>query len=372
MLGASFPRGVGCLLLAVAVTSEAWARDEAVSTERTLPAATTSSEHPGGSEAEIERDPPIEGVLEDYDRMEGLSKRGSKKATIWCLRHFDAARGVTDLTAPLSPEDRTAKLVLYGRLASAPGFEDLPGLFSQLAEEAARLGRRDVVLLIESIARTSRADEVKAAALFWEASLTAGSTTTDVRSRERAIALYDELLSRYPRDGHASLAEDARWRLEHLAIGAVAPDFVTYDVYGNEIRLSDFVGNVSVVRFWSGEDRGSERLRLAERTIVKHLWDERFVLIGINSDPVRADYLRVCDEFQVTWTTSAWEGGASKPARQAWRSTGTPETFVLDAHGVIRYVGLEGLALETAVRELLGEVRSRLYATSKPNLDDEG
>jgi peroxiredoxin len=373
MLRARFPSWVGCLLLAALLSSHAWSQDEAASAERAPSAAAVRTERQDVSNREVERDRSTASVVEQYHRMWVLSERGSVEASWWCLRHFDAARGVVDRDRALQPEERMAKLALYRQLATASGLEDrsVVSLISELAEEAARLGRRDVVRLLQTVARTSRSNQVKAAALYHEARLTADSTTSDVSLRARAISLYDQLLTHYPRDRHAGPAADARWRLEHLAIGVLAPDFVTYDVYGNEIRLSDFVGNVTVVRFWSAEDSGGERMRIDERTIVKHLWDERFVLIGINSDPVRADYMRVRDELQVTWT-NAWEGGASRPAHEAWRSTGTPETFVLDAHGVIRYVGVEGPGLDAAVRQLLGEVRSRLYAPPKPSSDDEG
>jgi len=144
--------------------------------------------------------------------------------------------------------------------------------------------------------------------------------------------------------------------LEHLAIGLVAPEFITHDAAGNEIRLSDFRGQVVVVRFWGMSHTGGALHLDSAARFERRNWDERFTWIGVNDDPDREAFVLATEEREFTWT-QAWEGGAEHPARDAWRIERFPATYVLDELGVVRGVGLEGPALDRLVASLVDDLR---------------
>jgi hypothetical protein len=100
-----------------------------------------------------------------------------------------------------------------------------------------------------------------------------------------------------------------------------------------------------------------------ERTLVKRLADQPFVLLGINSDP--ADVYRTKRvDMEVTWP-SFWDGGIKGgPIASRWGVTVWPTIYVLDHLGRIRFQGPRGEAMDAAVDQLLAELRGDLAIPS--------
>jgi hypothetical protein len=74
-----------------------------------------------------------------------------------------------------------------------------------------------------------------------------------------------------------------------------------------------------------------------ERSLVKRLEGKPFVLIGVNSDPDRAELKVVMDKEKITWR-SFWNGGSpGGPISSRWDVSDWPTLFLLDARGVIRH-----------------------------------
>lgn len=96
-----------------------------------------------------------------------------------------------------------------------------------------------------------------------------------------------------------------------------------------------------------------------ERSLVKRLEGKPFALIGVNSDRDREELKKVLEKERITWR-SFWNGGSTQgPISKAWRVTGWPTIYVLDADGVIRYRDVRGAAMDRAVDALLKEMESK-------------
>jgi len=73
--------------------------------------------------------------------------------------------------------------------------------------------------------------------------------------RAEALGILDRVVERFG-DGDflgmdaAEFATGARYEIEHLRVGDVAPDFTTSDQDGVEFHLSDYRGRVVVLDFW--------------------------------------------------------------------------------------------------------------------------
>ena len=102
-----------------------------------------------------------------------------------------------------------------------------------------------------------------------------------------------------------------------------------------------------------------------ERSLVKRLAGEPFVILGINSDP--KERLRTAmEENELTWR-SFWDGGSTGgPIAKKWNVTGWPTIYILDAEGVIRYKGARGEKMDVAVDTLLAEMKGGDDADSDP------
>lgn len=95
-----------------------------------------------------------------------------------------------------------------------------------------------------------------------------------------------------------------------------------------------------------------------EKTLVERLKNKPFALIGINTDENKDDYRAKAKSMGVTWRSS-WQGTTAGVLPRAWGITSYPTIFVLDAKGVIRYIGVRGEAMDKAVDALLAELEEK-------------
>ncbi len=306
-------------------------------------------------------------------RFEELAARGSGPARLWLARHFRAARALPP--GPLPPEQVAARSRILTTLieehASDASLLD-PALFT-LLEEDPDLPLDEVRGLARLLERCSRSRELQARGLLSLARRSAPFARADSDQRTAALALLDELAGRFPETRASLLGEVERWRLENLSPGRLAPDFTTYDLAGNEVRLSDYQGRVLVVSFWGMERPGAERDLALARRLCRRLWDERFTWIAISGDRDRNAVERVDSADPIGWTL-AWEGGEAAPAAEAWRVARPPVLFLLDGKGVVRGIDLTGVELEIEIRALLRELREEIAAreASSGGAGDDG
>ena len=112
-----------------------------------------------------------------------------------------------------------------------------------------------------------------------------------------------------------------------------------------------------------------------EKELVKRLKDQRFALIGINSDvpddrslarkpfAEKLETVRkhvkteVLEKNGITWR-NAIECGTDGPLPTRWNVSGWPTLYVVDAAGVIRYKGHDDREMEKVVDACLAELAS--------------
>ena len=97
---------------------------------------------------------------------------------------------------------------------------------------------------------------------------------------------------------------------------------------------------------------------------MKRLAGEPFLLLGINSDKDRKAIKTVTEKERITWR-SWWDGGGIEgPIATKWQISNWPTLYVLDAHGVVRYIEShggtpDGAALDKIVDSLLKELKTK-------------
>jgi|SRR6185436_6850162 len=94
-----------------------------------------------------------------------------------------------------------------------------------------------------------------------------------------------------------------------------------------------------------------------EKELVERLKNERFALLGINSDGTAAELKKILGDRGITWR-QAVDGGTDGPWATRWNVHGWPTIFVLDANGVIRYRDVREKAMDEAVDTLLAEAKA--------------
>jgi len=155
-----------------------------------------------------------------------------------------------------------------------------------------------------------------------------------------------------------TLGESARgelFELRELAIGKVAPEIVGQDIDGQPLRLSELRGNVVVLTFWASWCGPCMAMVPAERDLVARMQKRPFALIGINGDEEKAAAKKAIATNRISWK-SFWNGGTNGPITDKWNVKSWPTTYVLDAHGVIRFKNLREKKLDEAVETILKEL----------------
>jgi thiol-disulfide isomerase/thioredoxin len=151
---------------------------------------------------------------------------------------------------------------------------------------------------------------------------------------------------------HATLHE-----LRNLRVGKVAPDIVGDDLDGKRLKLSDSRGRVTLLVFWGHWCGPCMAMVPQERKLAERYAGKPFNIVGVNSDEERVKARDVASRKKMTWR-SFWEGDERRISRE-WNIHGYPETYVLDAAGVIRFRGVVRDDLDKAVAELVAELEKK-------------
>jgi len=96
-----------------------------------------------------------------------------------------------------------------------------------------------------------------------------------------------------------------------------------------------------------------------ERSLVEDMKSEKFTLLGINSDSSPARLKAAMQREKLTWPILFDNGGTDGPVATRWNVNGWPTIYVLDASGVIRYIGPRDEQLSDAVRLLVAEAKKK-------------
>jgi peroxiredoxin len=115
-----------------------------------------------------------------------------------------------------------------------------------------------------------------------------------------------------------------------------APDFILPDLKGVHHRLSDLLGKIVIVNFWSADCPWSERVDRELLPLVKS-WGEQVALVTVTSSSQEPpDLLRQAATGQGLPFVLH---DADKTVARLYGAVATPHCFVVDADGLLRYRG---------------------------------
>lgn len=120
-----------------------------------------------------------------------------------------------------------------------------------------------------------------------------------------------------------------------VAIGQAAPRIAGTTLDGEPFDLASYVGRPVVLNFWGPTCIPCrDEFPLLAAKLAEHA-DDDVAIIGILTDdpaPLARDFVA---EFGATWPTVE---DPDKAAKQAYRVLGRPQTFFIDAAGIVRSV----------------------------------
>ena len=121
-----------------------------------------------------------------------------------------------------------------------------------------------------------------------------------------------------------------------MQINQPAPDFELPDLQGNLHKLSDYLGKIIIVNFWSAECPHSER---ADRSTMACLvqWEGEVELLSIASN--RNESAPVVIEAAKARRLPTVMLDSQHVVADLYEAVTTPHAFVLDREGILRYRG---------------------------------
>jgi thiol-disulfide isomerase/thioredoxin len=142
-----------------------------------------------------------------------------------------------------------------------------------------------------------------------------------------------------------------------LSIGQPAPEVVSHDLDGKEVKLSALKGKVVVLDIWATWCGPCRAMIPHERDMVHKLKDKPFTLVSISADGDKKTLADFLAKESMPWTH--WWNGAQGGILESWDVHALPTIYVLDGEGVIRHKDLRGDDLEKAVDGLLKELATK-------------
>ncbi|MFH0964071.1 MAG: TlpA disulfide reductase family protein [Planctomycetota bacterium] len=141
------------------------------------------------------------------------------------------------------------------------------------------------------------------------------------------------------------------------ATGAGSRDLNATDINGNLIRLSDLRGRICVVEFWATwcppcREEVPNMVKLRQSYP-----EEDLSMIGVSLDESVDELRGFLSEHGITYPQICDEKGFDGEIVRAWEVNAIPQTYVLDAQGVVREDTAYGRRLLSSVAKLVEELR---------------
>lgn len=118
--------------------------------------------------------------------------------------------------------------------------------------------------------------------------------------------------------------------------GKTAPEFTLPDLEGRTHNLEDYRGQIVVLNFWSAECPWAERAD-KEISVMLADWGEKVVLLSIASNA--NEPIEMLKEVAAGRGISPVLHDADQKVARKYDAQFTPQIFVLDEEGLLRYQG---------------------------------
>lgn len=174
---------------------------------------------------------------------------------------------------------------------------------------------------------------------------------------ETDTALMDQMVSifqqKYPNYDLTRQLVNKVNATKRIAIGAMAPGFVSTDTAGATIDLKDDRGKYTLLEFWAS---WCAPCREESPTLVRlfnEYKDKGFAIVSVSIDVNTRQWKKAIRQDGYTWENVCDLNGYGGPVAALYTVTAIPNSFLLDKNGRIIAKNLRGKVLESKLAELM-------------------
>jgi peroxiredoxin len=122
-------------------------------------------------------------------------------------------------------------------------------------------------------------------------------------------------------------------KFEPVGAGTEAQDFTLPDLDGKEVSLSDFRGKVVFLNLWATWCKPCEEEMPSMQQLYEDQEGKPFEIVAVSLDSEGPEVVRkFVEKYNLTFVVLHDRKGRIK---ETYKSTGVPETFIIDQNGVI-------------------------------------
>jgi thiol-disulfide isomerase/thioredoxin len=149
-----------------------------------------------------------------------------------------------------------------------------------------------------------------------------------------------------------------------LARARMAPAFTVTTLDGQEISLDALQGKVVLLDFWATWCMPCREALPHMREIASKFQDQPFVILSISLDDDEAKWKQYIQQNGMTWRQYR-DGGFKGPISRLFGVEAIPQTFTIDADGVLQDQHIGDASIEGKLKKLFSRARE-LQAEQKP------
>jgi len=138
-------------------------------------------------------------------------------------------------------------------------------------------------------------------------------------------------------------------------IGGKAPNFVGTTPDGKKLSLNQAMGRVTIIDFWASWCRPCRMENPYMVQLYKKYHDQGLNIIGVSLDKSKEAWLKAIQDDGLEWQHISELKFWQEPVAKIYGVVSIPQTYILDAKGVIRAKNLRRAELEAKVKELMEE-----------------
>lgn len=169
----------------------------------------------------------------------------------------------------------------------------------------------------------------------------------------------EELLKKFENSNVSNLGQLRFFKnkievLKSLSIGALAPDFIEPDVFGNSVELSSFRGKYVLLDFWASWCLPCRRENPNLVNVYNKYGGKKFSIISVSIDVNKQDWLQAIKKDNMTWINVCdLEGSNKSLVQRVYVASGIPDNYLIDPKGKIIAKRLLGDELNKRLEDLL-------------------